>query len=559
MNVQTALLTFCALVPLPVHGIGADEASQPTPPNPAPQERAVVDEREPSGGKMATPQQVLLPHLQGLVIAPSAAMSLHLQSTAKDGVRVEGFSSRECAAIQKLAEKEIGRPVSLDSLERLSTALELEMRKFGGPMRQVSYPPQEITGGIIAVMISPALAGKIALTGQASFGQKFTAHAFRTQVGQEIQSDVILEDLDWLNENPLRQTSLTFRKGESPDRLDLLLKLHAPKPWRAYLGVDNQLSDQLGDERLFMGFQHGNVLSLDHRVTAQYTRALDEKRLQGISGIYEIPLPWRHLLEVASGYTTSEADSVGPIDQSGDFSRLALAYRMPLPRWHAVTHEARLGAEFRDNQYTFSTQSDATVRFFQIETGWKARRADRYGLTTLDASLQYSPGKGILGSEDADFQALGADGAESWIAQIKCERTWKLGEMGSFATRTQAQWADSELLSSDQLSAGGANRVRGFDESVGYASTGAVGSLEWQTPHFTHSKTGDFQGIAFVDAAVLEREQSGDIGQLTSLGLGLHWRYAQRVTMKMELGIPVDAPSSIDEKARLHFSVSTSW
>ncbi len=199
------------------------------------------------------------------------------------------------------------------------------------------------------------------------------------------------------------------------------------------------------------------------------------------------------------------------------------------------------------------------MRFFNLETGWKARRYDSFGYTRMDASLAYSPGHGILGSKDADFIALGADGAESLIAKIELERTLKLGENATLLGRCQSQWSDSNLLSSDQISAGGFGLVRGFDETVGYASTGIVATIELQSRSYHTPKAGDYQAVTFVDAAFLNRDQAGDVGQLASTGVGLRWRRAERVSARVDLGIPIDCPPQTDRTPMLHFSVSTTW
>jgi hemolysin activation/secretion protein len=424
---------------------------------------------------------------------------------------------------------------------------------------KVSFPPQEITSGVIAIVICPARVGSIRVIGKPSFGMRFSANAFRTEPGTELSGDVVMEDLDWINLNPLRRASISYRDGLAPDSIDLKLRLRADKAWRAYAGIDNQLSDNLGDERIFLGFQYGDLFSLDHRVTAQYTSSLDSRSLVGISGIYQVPLPIRHLIDASLGYTESESDSVGPIDQSGQFSRAALVYRVPLPRWKSISQEWRAGMEFRANDYLFSNNTSKKVRFFNLEVGRKGRRYDSLGYTSVDASLAYSPGQGVLGSNDADFISLGADGAESLIAKLEFERTLKLSKNAMLLGRCRSQWADSDLLSSDQISAGGFGLVRGFDESVGYASTGLVTTVELQSRKFRTKKAGDYQAVTFFDAAFLNRDQASDIGQLTSSGVGLRWRYAENLSARVDLAIPVDCPEQEKSDPMLHFSISTTW
>lgn len=154
---------------------------------------------------------------------------------------------------------------------------------------------------------------------------------------------------------------------------------------------------------------------------------------------------------------------------------------------------------------------------------------------------------------------MGADGAESLIAKFEMERTLKVTDLGFLVGRLQGQWADSILLSSDQISAGGVSRVRGFDETVGYASKGLVGTIEFQSRNLPTRRFGDFQAIAFMDGAILSRDAAGDPGQLASAGVGLRWRYDESVSVKLDLGIPIDHPQNIDDDPMLQFSVTTNW
>jgi len=548
----------CAVLPNALFGFGAEDASRPVPPA-AQQATTERPSREPSEGVVAGKDQILLPALKGLVLAKTAEQALSLQQALESGVKLAGFTPDQEASLQEIAEKALGQPVSLRSLDELSSKLETALRADGRAFVKVSFPPQEITSGVIAVLACPARAGAVLIKGKPSFGLRFSADAFRTLPGNPIDGDVVMEDLDWINENPLRRASISYADGAAADAIDLSLRLRSEKPWRGYAGIDNQLSESLGDERVFLGFQHGNVFGMDHRLTTQATASLDAKSLLGISSIYEIPLPGRHLLDVSLGYTESEADAAGPIDQSGKFSRIALMYRIPLPRWHSISHQWRAGMEYRDNDYLFSDGSRDRVRFFQLETGWKGKRNDAYGYTRVDGSISYSPGHGLLGSEDDDFIALGADGAQSWIARLELERSLKLGKMANLLGRCQAQWADSALLSSDQIAAAGVGRVRGFDEIVGYASRGMLTSIELQSRIHHTAKAGNWQGIAFVDAAFLQQESSNDVGELASAGIGLRWRYQDSINARIDLGIPFVFPEDVDSTPLLHFSVSTTW
>lgn len=540
-------------------GTGADDANKASAPDARAAEKPEHGNRETDGAVKAGEDQVLLPKLLGLVIAPEADSALKLQASGQSGVQVSGFSEAETSALRIAAEGAIGQAVSLKSLDALGTKLEAAMKASGNRFMLATFPDQEITSGIISVRIAEARTGKVMLSGRPTFGLKFAADAFRTTPGQALDEGRILDDLEWINENPLRRATISYADGTAPDTLDLTLKLRAAKPWRVYAGIDNQLSDRLGDERLFAGFQYGDVFGLDHRMTTQITAALDVERLKGISGSYEIPLPDRTLLQVSAGYTEVDSPSAGLIDQSGRYSRVAIDYRVPLPRWNGLSHEWRAGLEFRENAFEFPSGIERSARFFQIEAGWKGRLSDRFGSTRFDASLHYAPGHGIFGSEDQDFIALGGEGAESLIAQFEAERTWSLNDAGQLMGKLKAQWSDSTLLPSDQIAASGASRVRGFDETKGFADNGLILTFEWQSPYWHAGDAGDFQALTFLDAAFLDSHQGNDGSQLAAVGVGVRWRLDEHLTAKADLGLPIDDPDTDKADPRLQFSITTSW
>jgi hemolysin activation/secretion protein len=557
---KRAVTMAVALLPVKLLGLGAEDNTRPTPPPEARFRDKPVEAARPRGeGVVEDENQVLVESLAGLVIAQDAETALRLQGDTKSGVAIEGFPAAEEKGIRRIAEGYLGKPVTLAGLDRLIESLEAEARASGHLLRRVSFPAQEITTGVVAVRMGPSVVGRVRVTGKPAFGLDFAVRSFRSRPGELLDEARVLDDLAWMNENPLRRATISHAPGEGDDALDLTLRLRAPRPWRVYGGIDNQLSESLGDERLFLGFQHGDVWGMDQRFTGQVTTALQRDALLGASLIHEIPLGWRQLLEVSGGYTTSETDVPGPLDQSGEFTRVALTHRLFLPQWRGITHEWRSGMEFRNNDYLFPDESSETVRFFQWETGWRGRRPDRFGATTLEVGLLYNPGRGLLGSEDEDFIALGADGAESLIARAELERTLRLGKAGVLSAKLRGQWADSELLSSDQISAGGMTRVRGFDEVVGYASSGLVGNIEWQTPAWNGGVVGDLAGVVFVDGAVLDRDSAFDPGELLGAGFGCRWRWSERLYGRLDCAFPLECPDFIDSDPMLHFAIGFNW
>lgn len=558
MSTLNLSFIFLVLSVLPIYGLSADDATRAD----ARSERNTADQgsnvsaRE--GRKIANKKEAILPSLEGVVISKSAKSSLALQASKPRGLIMDGFDVQAQNVVSEIVGKFLGKPVSLESLEHMRKKIEDASQFEAGKVTKAIFPPQEITSGIIAVRLAPARYGRVMMSG-ASFGKRFVAAGIRSKKGSPMDKKSIIEDLEWINENPLRNASISMVEGEVDDLVDIMLRVHSPKPWKLYAGVDNQLSNSLGDERAYLLYQYGDLWKLDHRFTGQYTTAVDADRLQALSFVYEVPWEIRQITEISSGYSESKSDSNGPIDQSGKFLRFGVIHRIPLGHWHSVLHECRFGAEFRNNNYLFSDGSDSAVQFFQIEAGWKGRQNDRYGMTRMDFSLNYSPGNGVLGSNDEDFIELGGSGAEAFIAKTELRRTLKLGKKWNLSGRLQAQWTEEDLLASDQIHVGGYNLVRGFDESVGYGSKGLVGGIELQTRPYRLFDMGKILALSFIDGAALSRDQHSDAGQLLSGGIGFRWQFEDNASARFDVALPLDYPKSKDGDAMIHFGVTKSW
>lgn len=558
MRLLTLSSVFSVVLVQPIYGISADDATRTDVRKPKDYTAESSADSAGDGRKVANKKQAILPALKGVVISKSAKSALDLQAKNPSGLVIDGFDERTQSAISRIVPGFLGKPVSLESLESLRKKIESAAQPSGGEMLKAIFPPQEITSGILAVRLAPARYGKVMMT-ESSFGKQFVAMGMRAPKGAPLDKSRIIEDLEWINENPLRNASISMVEGEVDDLVDIMLRVRSPKPWKLYAVVDNQLSDSLGDERAYLLYQYGDLWKLDHRFTGQYTTAVDVERLQAVSFVYETPLKIRQITEISSGYSESEAESDGPLDQSGKFSRVGVTHRIPLGHWHSVLHECRFGAEFRNNDYLFSDGSDSAVQFFQIEAGWKGRQNDRYGVTRMDFSLNYSPGNGALGSDDEDFIELGGSGAEAFIAKTELRRTLKLGKKWNLSGRLQAQWTEDDLLASDQIHAGGYNLVRGFDESVGYGSKGLVGGIELQTRPYRLFDMGKILALSFIDGASLSRDQESDAGQLLSGGIGFRWQFEDSASARFDVALPLDHPKSEDGDAMIHFGVTKSW
>ena len=549
------------------HAIGAEEALKLATRQEVP-EQAQVKKTKTTEGEVQDETQELIPVLSGCVITSSAEHGLALQAGASSKVIADGFDEASTHEIEKLISAYLSKPVTLHSLDVMAEQIEHSLESRQQVMMRASFPPQEITGGVVVILVQPAIVGRVSVRGEPSFGLNFIRDNFRARSGQEVTRDSISADLDWMNQNSLRQSRITFVNGKDASEIDLAIQVSALRPWRVYGGVDNSLSERLGDLRWFLGMQQGDLWHLDHRITAQFTAGFDYEALHGASLIYEIPLPWRHLIQFSASLSaSSSARNSGNslVDQSGEFQRYSVMYMVPL-RTHGWSHEWRTGVTFRDQVYQLNATGPGGSSInrqrgwhgLQLETGWTAQKQDKLGQTRVNLTLQWNPGWEGASASEADFRSLGATAAHAWIMTADVSRTLTLGHFGMISARLNGQWSDHALLAADQFAPAIFGRVRGFDEITGYGDNGATLNLEWLSRWVQVPKAGAVRAVTFLDSAtVQERTTQSDL-TLVSTGFGLRWQW-HGLNGTCDLGIPLQSPEGVEKTPRLRFSIVARW
>lgn len=194
------------------------------------------------------------------------------------------------------------------------------------------------------------------------------------------------------------------------------------------------------------------------------------------------------------------------------------------------------------------------MRFFQDWT-------QRSGREVLFARSQFSLGVGALNA------TLNANEPDSRFFAWRGQALWlrRLAENTTLLLRADLQLADRSLVPLEQFSLGGAQTVRGYRQDNLLSDSGFLVSAELRIP-IVSGQSGGFQIIPFVDLGTTwddsDRESeitdTLDINTLASVGLGLQYQLGDRLTTRLDWGIPLneipDSNSTWQENG-LYFSL----
>ena len=519
----------------------------------APMVTAPVPTTQPSA---ASESRILSPDLKGLVFRAGmdglAAHGLSTGAAGPTGVAAPDLPALRDVRFQNQMRAFLGKPFTAGDLARITAQTRAWLASHDHPFVDVSVPPQNITSGVIQVVVTEYRLGDIDVVGARYFSKPLVRSASGLKPGETITLNALQEDLARLNENPFLSVDAVFKPGQAPGTTDLELRVKDRFPVRVYVGYDNQGYRSLGLQEFDAGVNWGNAFGTGQILSAQYTRSFTG-RFTAYSASDVIPLPWRDKLLVFGSYarlTPLIADGFNNVGHSGQAS---VRYVHTLPKLSWLTGHIQLGYDYKstDNNLEFAglqvIASAAEVHQFPVI--YDGLETDRFGQTAIENDLIFAPG-GLGGrNTDAAFQSLTPGASARYVYdRLSVTRTTRLPAGFTWVARAVVQRSSAILPSSEQLGGGGVGSARGYYPDTGIGSNGELISQEIRLPAFSPAKalTGDarFGDLAqfglFYDAASLRQPTivSGGAAplNLASVGVFIHYSAGRDVGINLDFG-----------------------
>jgi len=439
------------------------------------------------------------PALKGIVIVKSRAEVRKHGDLAIAGLQVGVGDSLDLLRgpdFAFLMESFIGERVSEANIKNIQREIIIYYRGQGRSVVDVIVPEQTSIGaGVLQIFVMEGSLGKVDVEGARWTSEEMIANNLHLEEGGAINTDQLLEDINWLNRNPGRRISPSLKPGDRIGTSDVVLQVEEGRPFRVFAGIENTGPRFTGSERFFVGGNWYNAFGADHRMSYQFTSDVELQFLKAHSASYEIPLPWRHTVSIYGGYSDAESDFPGALAPSQDATswQASIRYNVPLPKIRSYRHSVSLGFDFKtfNNDIIFlgipGTGGTTDVDIAQFAAQYQGSMPDRYGATSGSISGFYSPGD-MLGDNNDDVSFAGArvgSEAEYMYTRASLQRQTKLPLQMSWVIRAQGQYAGGNLQASEQLGLGGYATVRGYDEREGNGDLGFIVSNELHSPTFS--------------------------------------------------------------------------
>lgn len=506
---------------------------------------AAAAESRPDATDPVPGETVFIPELRGVICVPDTtalAVPPPAGFAGVDTSRVPLLADPDAAA---LLGKFLGKPMSFGSLDRLCITLRTWLRVMGQPFVSVYAPPQEVTGGVIRLVVQPAkLDGEMRIDGAKWFSEQSYRAAVPLAAGAEIDALAIQGGLDRLNRNPYRRVVIAAEPGATTGTTRLVLRTQETRPWGFTTGYNNNGTAVTDENRASAGVTWGNAFGRGDTLGYNFTADPGLEHSLSHSANYSTTAASGRSLTFFGAHSTIESALPVPLTQAGTSWQIGARLGVPLGK-STDGWERSLGfsADFKysDNNLEFATIpiTDNVTHAAQFGATFSVSRRAKEKSLAFSASFYGSPGGLTSANEDEAYELSRPGARASYVyGRVEGQYSRTLPRGFSWSASASLQLASGPLLGPEQLNGGGSAAVRGYHESSAFGDEGALVNTELHLPAFQLFKQRDQADLfLFADGATLRNlGPGGDTTELASAGLGLNYQFGRHFSLRASYG-----------------------
>jgi len=532
----------------------------------------------------ATPQAE--PPIAGLVFLPRGedvvAAGVPQPAGQYDASRVPALATPDAQAALRMY---IGLPLSQVLLDSLRAAIGKYYGSINRPFVSVAIPKQDVTDGVVQVVVIEGHLGKLGVAGNRWFDAQQYRDAIRLQPGDPIDNAALQSDIDWINANPYRHATVAASAGAQPGATDLTVQAQDRFPFSASAGIDNTGNSSTGLYRAWTALDWGNALWRGDDLSYRFTTSPEDPRmLKQHAASYTGYLPWRDTLNLAASMVDSRTRGTSsPISTTGHNDYLSLRYQhglpiLQIPGFGALTQTVTAGYDFKssNNNILFGGVSvfPTTTEIDQFAGVYGASLPDALGSTHLALTFIGSPGNLSGLNKTALFQTQQAGARADYVyGNIAIERLTELALGASWDAKAFYQRSNGALLASEQVPFGGPTANRGFvtagatrDEGFQMQHELRAPALAPNLPHRLGVEGWQDQFLAFLffDYGIgwnhppPGTRNDSWLSEMT-IGPGFSYQLERYLTMRFTYGVPLQRVGFTGDTLRSQFAVTLTY
>ena len=508
--------------------------------------------------KSSASKEIAIPSLKGIVFIPSVKdFNPHGVSGSilwKNGLYIRSLPFLRNPAFLKDMESKLNKPLTFGGINEIISAVRLLYKSHSRPFVDVVAPPQNISSGILQVVVMEYRVGAVKVSGNRWFSSSFIIFQSGLRTGQTLSETDLVSGINWLNENPFLHSDAILSPGRTIGGMDINLLVKDLVPFRVYAGYDNQGIPALGMNEWNAGFNWGNVFGSGQMLSYQIAQSFNAKyRADSLS--YDIPFPWHGRLEFLGSYATAVPYINKYFSELGRNAQASVYYKQELPLVSVngiiLKQTAGLGYDLKttNNNLAFGGVQvfSGTAQIDQLPVFYKISEADPYGLTVFNNRLVISPGDMNADNSTASFNTIYPGTRSDYLYDnALLSRTEFLPLKTDIVSSLNCQIANHNLLYSEQLAAGGLYSLPGYAPDAVTGSKGIILNEEFKLPPVGFSafnipsilRLGLFWDYADLSSVENVSAVTGlpNTAVLASTGVIMHMEVANYLDLRFALG-----------------------
>jgi hemolysin activation/secretion protein len=454
-------------------------------------------------------------------------------------------------------------------VDKARDALERLYRERGFQTVQVSIPKQGVENKIIHLQVVENPVGRLRVV-----DSKYHTPSEIKQIAPSLAEgnvpnlNQVQKDIVALNSQADMKVTPQLKAGKAPGTVDVDLHVEDTLPLHGSIEINNQHNQQTSALRTSATISYDNLWQMGHSVSFTYQVAPQNRAdAEVYSGSYLARIPGNDWSFLAYGVKSNSAvAALSNTDVIGKGTIFGGRAIVSLPGSDTFYQSLTMGIDRKDlaqNVITSGVPTDAPVLYYPMSIAYAPTWHDDELVTQANISLNVAlPG---IGSDSSKVDAQRFDATRQYFyAKAVLNRTQPLLWGTQLFVRLEGQISADSLLSSEQMSAGGANSVRGYLEAERLGDKGLMSTVELRSPlldSFSYSLLKDWRVSAFYDSAALWLNQplSGELDEvaLASAGIGTRFSMLDVLNGAVDLAFPiVDGSSTRAGHPFVHFRLT---
>jgi len=501
--------------------------------------------------------------------APSAAQKPEPHFDILEFV-IDGNTVLPAPALEEAVYPFLGEDRVAADVDRARDALERLYRERGYQTVQVSIPKQDVENKIVHLQVVENPVGRLRVV-----DSKYHTPSEIKEIAPSLAEGTVpnltdvQRDIVALNQQADMKVTPRLKAGKAPGTVDVDLEVEDKLPLHGSVEINNQHNQQTSALRTAATVSYDNLWQMGHSASFTYQVAPQNRDdAEVYSGSYLARIPhsdWSFLAYAVK--SNSAVAALANTDVIGKGSIFGARAIVNLPGSDTFFQSLTIGIDRKDlsqNVITSGVPADAPVLYYPMSISYAPMwRDDGDLITQASLSLNFAlPG---IGSDSRKFDVQRFDAQRQYFyAKAILNRTQPLLWGTQLAVRLEGQIANGALLSSEQMSAGGAHNVRGYLEAERLSDNGLQSSVELRSPlldAYSYSLLKDWRIAAFYDSAALWQNQplpgEQDEFGLASAGIGTRFSMLDVLDGAVDLAFPlVNGASTRAGHPFVHFRLS---